>query len=79
MQLSPDHAKARVSWNTCKTIKGQKEEASELLKKGKVADALAIYSRVLEVDPRNDLVNSKIHFNVAVCCTKVRPLLASCL
>lgn len=55
-----------------KVIKTKKEEAGVLLKSGKVREALALYTEVLSVDPTNDQVNSKIHFNIAVCHSKVR-------
>lgn len=54
-----------------KAIKSKKEEAGTLLKSGKVREALALYTEVLAVDPLNDQVNTKIHFNVAVCHSKV--------
>lgn len=54
-----------------KTIKSKKEEATAHLKAGKVQDALTMYSEAVSVDPKNDQVNSKIHFNIGVCHSKV--------
>lgn len=71
LQLSPDHHKSKSYWNKMKAIKSKKEEASAHLKSGKVQEALAMYTEAVNVDPKNDQVNSKIHFNIGVCHSKV--------
>jgi hypothetical protein len=71
LQLSPDHSKSKLYWNKTKAIRSKKDDASALLKSGKVTEALALYSEAAAVDPANDSVNSKIHFNIAVCHSKV--------
>lgn len=72
LTLSPDHSKSLSCIKKIKEIKSVKEQAASQLASGRPRDALATYGKALNIDPTNDSVNSKLHFNQAICHSKVR-------
>ena len=81
LTLAPDHNNSMCYFKKIKVLKQKKEEASSLLKEGKVKEALNLYQEALKVEPENSLVNARLHFNVSVCYGKLsehKLSLASC-
>jgi len=72
VQLAPDHSKSITYLKKIKCIKKNKDEAGELLKQEKVSDALEIYQKTIQIEPCNDLINSKLYFNVSICYAKLK-------
>lgn len=72
LTLSPDHVKSLNYIKKIKEVKLVKEQAVTLLNSNRPREALAAYEKALNIDSSNDLVNSKLHFNQAVCHSKVR-------
>ena len=71
LTLSPDHVKSLIYFKKIKEIKSVKEQAVTLLNSNRPRDALTAYEKALNIDPSNDSVNSKLHFNQAICHSKV--------
>lgn len=71
LTLSPDHVKSLTYIKKIKEVKLVKEQAASLLSSNRPREALAAYEKALNIDPSNDLVNSKLHFNQAICHSKV--------
>lgn len=71
LTLSPDHSKSLNYIKKIKEIKSLKELAALQLSSGRPRDALATYEKALNVDSTNELVNSKLHFNQAICHSKL--------
>lgn len=65
LRLAPDHQRARGVYRMAKSLKTKKEEGNLAFKKGKLPEALQLYSEALEIDPANKSTNSKLYFNRA--------------
>ncbi|XP_077502950.1 dnaJ homolog subfamily C member 7-like isoform X5 [Amblyomma americanum] len=74
LRLAPDHPKASVAYKRARLLKSKKDEGNEAFNGGKYEEAFNIYTSALEVDPRNNLANSKLYFNRATVCSKLNKL-----
>lgn len=55
----------------------KKEEGNAAFKAGNSQDAYKLYTEALEIDPNNIFTNSKLYFNRATVCSKVKGFLLS--
>ncbi|KAG0726465.1 DnaJ subfamily C member 7 [Chionoecetes opilio] len=74
LRLAPDHTKAKDSYKKAKALKQKKEEGNEAFRRGRHAEALALYSEALSIDPRNTNTNAKLYFNRATVNSKLSRL-----
>lgn len=65
LRLAPDHQRARRVYKQAKSLKTKKEDGNAAFKKGKLQEALQLYTEALEIDPNNSSTNSKLYFNRA--------------
>lgn len=74
LRLAPDHPKASVAYKRARLLKSKKDEGNEAFNGGNYEEAFNIYTSALEVDPGNNLANSKLYFNRATVCSKLNKL-----
>lgn len=56
-------------------IEKQKEQANEVFRNGKYQEAIELYSKLLELDPKNKNFNSLIYSNRALCYQKLNNMM----
>ncbi|XP_046998867.1 dnaJ homolog subfamily C member 7 [Schistocerca americana] len=71
LKLAPDHTKAMDIYKKAKLLKQKKEEGNEAFKSNKLAEAYALYTEALKIDPYNNSTNAKLYFNRATVCSKL--------
>jgi DnaJ family protein C protein 7 len=80
LAFDPGHDNSMSYFKKIKTLKAKKEEAGKLLmdktsskqiQASNAKDALAIYKECLLLEPLNDKVNSRLHFNISICYGKM--------
>jgi DnaJ family protein C protein 7 len=71
LQKTKDSEKLNHLWKILKEIESQKEKANEIFKAGKYQEAIESYTKLLELDPKNNNFNSTIYNNRALCYQKL--------
>ena len=74
--FAPDHANSMSYFKKIKSLKQKKEEAffflnkdapTKSVKDSNVYLALKTYNECLEIEPLNEKVNARLHFNISIC------------
>jgi len=67
LQYDPDLKECQICLKDLKKSLAMKEEASEIFKAGKYAEAGAIFECCLEIDPLNAFFNATVLLNISIC------------
>lgn len=81
LRCDPDHSKSRHLLRLAKRMDLGKEQGNAAFKAGKLQEAIDLYSEALQIDPENDMANSRIYSNRATVYMKLNKLndaLADC-
>ncbi|KAK9767914.1 hypothetical protein K7432_001837 [Basidiobolus ranarum] len=71
LRCDPDYFKARTLLKTIKAIDNQKNAGNDAFRAGNYQEAYDLYTAALEVDPENNLTNSRIYNNRATASAKM--------
>jgi DnaJ family protein C protein 7 len=72
LRLAPDHSKAREVYRKAKALTQKKDEGNAAFKAGKMQEAYDLYTDALAIDASNVFTNSKLYFNRATVCSKLK-------
>jgi DnaJ homolog subfamily C member 7 len=75
LQKVRDNEKLNHLWKILKEIESRKEKANESFKAGKYQEAIELYTKLIELDPKNKNFNSTIHANRALCYQKLNNMM----
>jgi len=75
LNRTKDNEKLNHLWRILKEIESQKEKANEVFKAGKYQEAIELYTKLLELDPKNNSFNSTIYSNRALCYQKLNQMM----
>ncbi|XP_076653286.1 tetratricopeptide repeat protein 2 [Halictus rubicundus] len=70
LRLAPDHTKAMEIYKRAKNLKKKKEEGNTAYKNNQFRTAYELYTEALIIDPKNIVMNAKLHFNKATAAAK---------
>lgn len=72
LSLDPDNADARTWLRTMKKLERARNEANDVFKRGRFADAVDMYTEATKIDPKNRVTNAKLIGNRALCRMKLK-------
>lgn len=72
LNSDPDFAEARNLLKTMKKLERARNEANDLYRRGRYAEAVPLYSDAATIDPSNKITNAKLLGNRALCNMKLK-------
>jgi DnaJ family protein C protein 7 len=72
LRCDPDFSKARALLKMARAIENQKEAGNTAFKANQLGEAYNAYTAALEIDPKNDHMNSRLYSNRAAVLQKVK-------
>jgi DnaJ family protein C protein 7 len=75
LRCDPDFSKARALLKMARAIESQKEAGNAAFKANQLEEAYDAYTAAMEIDPKNDHMNSRLYSNRAAVLQKVPPII----
>lgn len=72
LRCDPDFTKARALLKMARAIESQKEAGNTAFKANQLEEAYDAYTAAMEIDPKNDHMNSRLYSNRAAVLQKVK-------